>query len=323
MVIVVTGAAGFIGSHLCKELLLLNHAVIGIDNFDDFYKPEIKKENIKPLELDRKFSLLKLDICSDYESLILNLKNKKVDVLIHLAARPGIFESIEHSNCSLHNNLIGTQNILQLMVQINCKKIVFASSSSVYGNTNKEFKESDDTPYLATPYSVSKKACELLTYSYHYNHRIDVLIFRLFSVFGARQRPDLVISRFSDQIFNNEPITIFGDGKSMRDYTYITDIIDGMIAGINWIMKRNNTYEIINLGSNNPVRILDVARSLFKLYDKPEKISFMPARPAEMISTHANISKGELLINFKPKIDFFTGLEQFSKWFLQDKLNYG
>ncbi|MBC7333864.1 MAG: NAD-dependent epimerase/dehydratase family protein, partial [Actinobacteria bacterium] len=258
MNILVTGGAGFIGSHLCEKLLSLGHRVLCIDNFNDFYSPSIKRNNIKGVLTNPDFKLFEVDILNQSE--INNIfSSYPIDLVIHLAARAGVRPSIAQPLLYEKVNVIGTLNILEACKYNKINKLIFASSSSVYGGSKKiPFSEEDRVDFPISPYASTKKSGELICYTYYHLYSIETICVRFFTVYGPRQRPEMAIHKFTRQIFNKEPIEVYGDGSSSRDYTYIDDIINGIVNMINKVQG----YEIVNLGNSYPVKLLELIHLL-------------------------------------------------------------
>ncbi len=308
----ITGCAGFIGSHTTELLLSKGHKITGIDNFDPFYSRKIKERNISSFVDHKKFSLLELDITdkSSYKHI-----PKEIDCIIHLAAKAGVRPSIEDPRSYVKTNITGTQNILEWASENNVKKMIFASSSSVYGNNNKlPFSEEDDVNNPISPYAFTKRSCELLNYLWHKLYDIDIINLRFFTVYGPKQRPDLAIRKFAELIKEDKPIQIFGDGKSARDYTYIDDILQGIFASIEYIRKNKSVFEIINLGNSNPVQLQELTDLLYKLSAKPKNVIQSEMQLGDVDYTYADISKAKRLLNFEPKTSFKDGLGKFLQW---------
>lgn len=264
----VTGGAGFIGSSLCDELLKSegNH-IIAIDNFCDFYDVTIKENNIKELIKNPNFKLYRNDI-RDKKAITKIFAENNINIVIHLAAMAGVRSSIENPIIYQDVNCMGTQNILEAMKEFNINNLVMASSSSVYGNCRKTpFKEEMIVDYPISPYAATKKANEIMTHVYHKLYNMNVIMLRLFTVYGPRQRPDLAINKFTKLMLADEEIPMYGEGTTSRDYTYISDIVDGIIKASNYCIKNNNIYEILNLGNSFPVtlrKMIDTIRTSFK-----------------------------------------------------------
>ncbi|MBS4059364.1 MAG: GDP-mannose 4,6-dehydratase [Bacteroidetes bacterium] len=309
---IITGFAGFIGSHTTELLLSKGHKITGIDNFDPFYSREIKEKNISSFVNHKNFSLLELDIT---DKSIYKHFPQGIDCIIHLAAKAGVRPSIEDPRSYVKTNITGTQNILEWASENNVKKMIFASSSSVYGNNEKlPFSEDDDVNNPISPYAFTKRSCELLNYLWHKLHGIDIINLRFFTVYGPKQRPDLAIRKFAELIKVGKPIQIFGDGKSARDYTYIDDILQGILASIEYIRMNNGVFEIINLGNSNPVQLQELIDLIYKLSGKPKNVVQSEMQPGDVDYTCADIRKAQRLLNFEPKTNFQEGLGKFLQW---------
>lgn len=307
----VTGGAGFIGSHLVDYLLKTGHEVVCVDNFDKFYSDEIKMDNLKNAASNKNFTLLKIDI-RDSAALEPVFKSYDFDVIFHLAAKAGVRPSIENPKEYYDVNVLGTLNILEMIRKYNkSKKLVFTSSSSVYGNNNKiPFNENDTVDHPISPYAASKKSAELICYNYHYLYNIKVNCLRLFTVYGPRQRPDLAIHKFTDLIIQNKEITIYGNGSMKRDYTFVTDILEGIIKAA----ENLNGFEIINLGNSYPVSLLELVQDLSEILNISPVIKYEAQPPGDVKLTFADISKAKRLLNYKPSCSFKNGLMEFIKW---------
>jgi UDP-glucuronate 4-epimerase len=301
--ILVTGAAGFIGSHLCEKLLQLDYKVIGIDNFDPFYDRKIKEDNIKNCLNHKAFDFYELSILD-----INKLSNLNFDGIIHLAAKAGVRPSLLEPDKYIETNILGTQRLLDFAVTKNSKKFIFASSSSVYGNNPIPFKESDSVDHPISVYAYTKKCGELMLATYHHLHQLDYVALRFFTVFGPRQRPDLAINKFIRLIKENQTIEIYGDGNTARDYTYIEDIVDGIIKSFDYVSKNEKVAQILNLGNNNPVKLNDLVDLLFEKLQKEKKVVYKEMQSGDVNFTYADISKAIELLNYEPKIPFSEGL---------------
>ena len=312
MNILVTGGAGFIGSTLADKLLKIeSNNIIVIDNFNDYYSPKLKEKNIKHNLDNKKYKLYRGDICD--KSLLSRIFNEsKIDIVVHIAASAGVRPSIDKPLDYIKNNIEGTVNILEVMKKNNVKKIVFASSSSIYGNCKeKVFSEDLKVSEPISPYAASKSACEQFLYTYSKLYNIQVIALRFFTVFGPRQRPDLAIRKFIDLIKENKPIPVYGDGTTIRDYTYVDDIVDGIIGAI----KYNDTqYEIINLGGGAPVSLNQMIETIEKALNKKAKIERLPMQPGDVNKTVASITKAKKLLNYNPKTSFENGIIKFIEW---------
>lgn len=307
----VTGGAGFIGSHLVDYLLKAGNDVVCLDNFDNFYSEEIKNKNITNAFTYKKFKLVRIDL-NDVESLDTLFRQNDFDTIFHLASKAGVRPSILNPKDYYENNVLGTLNILEMVKKYSTtKKIVFTSSSSVYGNNNKvPFDENDNVDNPISPYAATKKAAELLCYNYHYLHDISIYCLRLFTVFGPRQRPDLAIHKFTNLMLNNEEIPVYGDGTMKRDYTYVSDIINGIVTAA----ERLNGFEIINLGNASPVSIIQLVKTLGEILGIEPNIKYLPQPAGDVDITFADVSKAQRLLDYKPTYPLHEGLIEFIKW---------
>ena len=309
--VLITGGAGFIGSTLADTLLKENCKVICVDNFCDYYSPELKRKNIANSLLNSNYKLYEADI-ENLEELEKIFSENKIDIIVHLAARAGVRPSIEKPVEYMQTNVMGTVNILELMKKYGVKKMCMASSSSVYGNCKAEkFSEDLNVRRPISPYAASKSACEQICYTYHHLYDLNIVMLRYFTVFGPRQRPDLAINKFVNLIRNNQPINMYGDGSSIRDYTYIDDIVSGTISA----MKYDKTgYEIFNLGGGNPVSLVDMISTIETILGKKAIINKMPMQPGDVDRTVCDISKSMKLLNYKPETSFYDGVKNFINW---------
>lgn len=306
----VTGGAGFIGSNLVDNLLCAGHEVTVIDNLDDFYNSEIKLENIRVALCNPRCRLYKADIRDENEMISIFTENS-FDTVIHLAAKAGVRPSIENPNIYYDVNVSGTLNILEAMRRTNVKRLLFASSSSVYGNNKKiPFCETDVVDYPISPYAASKKAGELLCHTYHHLYNFDIFCFRFFTVYGPRQRPDLAINKFVKLILSDSPIKIFGEGTTLRDYTYIDDIVSGIVNGIKYLKG----FEIINLGESQPVQLMELISTLEKVIGKTAIKEYLPMQAGDVNTTYANIEKAKQLIQYNPRTKILDGIEKYIRW---------
>ena len=312
MHILVTGCAGFIGSHLCEKIIAEdNNTVIGLDNFDPSYSRSVKENNINQLRNSDRFQLIEGDIrdaaCVDHI-----FQANEIDVIAHLAARAGVRPSIKDPIGYQDVNINGTVVMLEAAKMFGVKKFVFASSSSIYGNNKKvPFAETDNVDFPISPYAATKKACELLCYTYHHLCGMDVTCLRFFTVYGPRQRPDLAIHKFTKLIEADEPIPVFGDGSMCRDFTYIDDIINGITAAID----RCHGYEIYNLGESRPVRLDQLINKIEKALDKKAIIDRKPEQPGDVKQTYASVTKAKQQLGYNPNTEIVAGLDKFVKWF--------
>ncbi len=311
----VTGGAGFIGSSLADFLLKKDYKVVVIDNFCNFYDPSIKRNNVKDNLDNPNYKLYEIDLrCkSDVEKVF---RENKIDDVIHLAAMAGVRPSIENPILYQEVNCIGTQNLLEVMKEYGVKNLVMASSSSVYGNNKKvPFKETDIVDYAISPYAATKKSNEVMTHVYHKLFNMNVIMLRFFTVYGPRQRPDLAINKFTRLMLNDEEVTMFGDGTTSRDYTYIDDIVSGIYSSINYVLNNKDVYEIVNLGNSSPVSLKEMINTIAEVLDKEPKIKEMPMQQGDVNITYADISKAKEMLNYDPKTPFKEGIEKFVKWY--------
>lgn len=316
MNIVVTGGAGFIGSHLIDRLLKEGHTVTNIDNFDSFYDETIKRKNIKGhLEYDT-YTLFKTDI-RDKKMLDRAIPDD-TDVIVHLAAKAGVRTSIADPIAYQEVNVAGTQNMLEVAREKDIKQFVFASSSSVYGkNPNVPWKEDDAVLQPISPYASTKVSGELMGHVYSHLYDIRFLALRFFTVYGPRQRPDLAIHKFLKLMSEGKEITLYGDGSSRRDYTYIDDIVDGVMAAIEY---KESNYEIINLGNNQTVELLELLEAIEDASGITAKKIFGPEQPGDVKQTWADVEKADNYLGYKSDYSINEGLEKFSEWY-HEKFN--
>lgn len=313
--ILVTGGAGFIGSSLSQRLVEMEEEVIAFDNFNSFYSPLIKRRNIEQLINKKNFKLIEGDIL-DTKLVESVLMEYKVDTVVHLAALAGVRPSIEEPFVYQKVNIEGTLNLLQLSCKYNIERFVFASSSSVYGNNTKlPAKEDDPTMEPVSIYGATKKAGELLCYTYYHLYRLNITCLRYFTVYGPRQRPDMAIHKFTRLIYRGEPVPMYGDGSSIRDYTYIEDIIDGTVRAI----ERCSGYEIYNLGRGETVKLIDLINIIGESLGQKPIINQLPPQPGDVDATFADISKAKTELGYNPQTSIDKGVEEFVKWYLDNK----
>lgn len=315
----ITGCAGFIGSNLIDKLLENKDIkLIGIDNLNNFYDKIIKEKNIENALKNKNFIFIKNDLL-DIESLDNIFNNYDINSVIHLAGYGGVRPSIDNPKLYIDNNIIATLNILECIKKYEVKKIIFASSSSVYGNSKESiFTETLKVSEPISPYAMTKIACEELLFTYHKLYNIDVIALRFFTVYGRRQRPDLAIHKFTKLIFEEKPIPVFGDGSTRRDYTYIDDILFGIISAINYEDK--NYYEIINLGGGEPVSLEEMIKVLENTIGKKAIIERKSMQKGDVIKTVADITKARKLLNFYPSTKFKDGIKLFIDWYKESIL---
>ena len=311
----VTGGAGFIGSTLCEELLKDNNKVIVIDNFCDFYDPNVKENNIKEFIGNSNFKLYREDI-RNRQAIAKIFEENDIEIVVHLAAMAGVRPSIKNPCLYQEVNCLGTQNILEEMKAHNVKNLIMASSSSVYGNCKEvPFREDMIVDFAISPYAATKKANEVMTHVYHKLFDFNVLMLRFFTVYGPKQRPDLAINKFAKLMLNNEEIPMYGDGTTSRDYTYIDDIVDGIIKSINYVEKNENVYEIINLGNSNPISLKEMITTIGQVLNIEPTIKQLPMQPGDVDRTYADITKARKLLGYEPQTTFEEGIRRFIEWY--------
>lgn len=314
MQILVTGGAGFIGSNLIERLLEEGYEIVCLDNFNDYYNPEIKRNNIKSFLRERFFKLVEADI-RDKDTLKRIFEKYKFQNVIHLAAQAGVRLSLKQPNLYVDVNVNGTLNLLELSKEYKIKNFVFGSSSSVYGAT-KEIPFSEEGKLKPiSPYGVSKRTGELLCYTYNHLYNLSVTILRFFTVYGPRQRPDMAIHKFTKLIDEGKEIYLYGNGETSRDYTYISDIVEGIISALN----NDFNYEIFNLGNSNPITLSHLISLIERNLNKTAKIKYLPEQPGDPSVTFADISKSKRILNYNPKIKIAEGIKNFIEWYKDEK----
>jgi UDP-glucuronate 4-epimerase len=308
----VTGGAGFIGSHVCERLLRDGHRVWAFDDLNPFYDPKLKQRNLREiLALAKPFEFVHGDI-TDAAALAEIFSSVKFDQVIHLAARAGVRPSLEQPALYQRVNVEGTVNVLEAARKSGVKKITIASSSSVYGlNSKVPFSESDPIFSAISPYAASKLACESLGHVWHHIHKMDVAMLRFFTVYGPRQRPDLAIHKFTRLIDAGKPIPVFGDGNTARDYTFVSDTLDGIIA----CTKKEFGFEIFNLGESQTVKLNYLIELLEAVLGKKVVIDRQPMQPGDVPLTFADISKARAMLGYDPHVKIEAGIKMFAEWF--------
>ena len=311
----ITGGAGFIGSTLTERLLKEGNKVVTIDNFCDYYDPKLKEKNIQDFLSNENYKLYKGDI-RNREDVKKICDENNIDVVMHLAAMAGVRPSIENPLLYQEVNGIGTQNILEEAKLHNVKNLVMASSSSVYGNCKEvPFKETMIVDYAISPYAATKKANEVMAHVYHKLNNMNIIMLRFFTVYGPKQRPDLAINKFTRLILEGKEIPMYGDGSTSRDYTYVDDIVDGICRACNYVLNHDDVYEILNLGSNNPITLKEMIKTIGEVLDIEPKINQLPMQPGDVDRTYADISKAKELLGFSPKTTFKEGITNFVEWY--------
>ncbi|TNE49428.1 MAG: NAD-dependent epimerase/dehydratase family protein [Bacteroidetes bacterium] len=312
MTILVTGGAGFIGSHLCESLLRDSYHVVVLDNFDPFYDPAIKQENLRLLSEYPAFRFIEGDI-RDQQVFHQIFTNHSVDAVIHLAAKAGVRPSIQEPALYFDVNVNGTLQLLEAMRKAGVPRLLFASSSSVYGNQEKTpFSETDDVSHPISPYASTKRTGELMCYTYHHLYGLEVACLRLFTVYGPRQRPDLAIHKFAHLALAGKPIPLYGDGSTRRDYSYVTDTVNGIRQVLD---LQPLQYEIFNLGGGTPVTLIEMVRALEKALGHQLEIDFQDKQPGDVDQTFADVAKARSVFGYQPAVSLEEGVQSFSDWF--------
>ncbi|QPH40801.1 GDP-mannose 4,6-dehydratase [Pedobacter endophyticus] len=319
----ITGGAGFIGSHLCAALLKQGNRVINIDNFDPFYDPLIKHNNIRHLADNQNHILRKIDL-RDREKLNEVFQSEPIDMVVHLAGMAGVRPSIENPILYEEVNIKGTMNILECMKTFGIKKLIFASSSSVYGNRPEpaDFTEDMALNKMISPYAITKKAGEDFCYLYHKLYDLTVLALRFFTVYGPGQRPDLAIHKFVQLIDNHLPIPLYGDGSSMRDYSYIGDIINGITQAANYLHQHKEVFEVINLSGNRSISLKNLLHIIEETLQQKAIVNQLPMQPGDVEATRASIAKAQRLLHYEPQTTIEEGIRQFVAWYKNNKNNH-
>jgi nucleoside-diphosphate-sugar epimerase len=314
--VVVTGGAGFIGGHLCARLLQNGHTVTAIDNFDPFYDRSVKVSGIAEHRAHPRFRLLELDI-EDTECVREALRGDPIDAIIHLAAKAGVRPSIEQPMAYQRTNVLGTQSIFEIARDKNVQAVLFGSSSSVYGNTTPvPFHEDSVVSAPISPYAATKRAGELMGHTFYYLHGVSVHCLRFFTVYGPRQRPDLAIHKFARLLSKGEPICMYGDGTTSRDYTYVEDIVDGIVASLDRALRMPPEYQIFNLGGSETISLTALIQMLGDALGCTPTIERFPRQPGDVDHTWADITKATRLLGYRPRTPFRDGIRAFGDWFL-------
>ena len=315
MSILVTGAAGFIGYHLTKKILNKNREVIGIDNINSYYDISLKKDRINNLKKNKKFSFYKVDL-SSYKKLNNIVKKNKIKIIIHLAAQAGVRYSIKNPRTYFKSNLEGFFNILEVSRHNKIKHLIYASTSSVYGDSKKfPLNESDRTDQPLSFYAATKKSNEVMAHSYSYIYQLPSTGVRFFTVYGPFGRPDMALFKFTKNIIKNHPIELFNNGNHLRDFTYVDDIVNGIYSLINKQSKKNIPYEIFNIGNGTPKKLLDYLKYIEKNLKKTSKTKKLPLQAGDIVKTHSNINKLKKYTGYKPKTNIEIGITRFIEWY--------
>lgn len=311
MIILLTGGAGFIGSHLTARLLTLGHTVICLDNLDEFYSPALKRLNIAPFRANPAYAFVEGDI---RDSALLDgvFAAWQPDAVIHLAAQTGVRPSVQNPAFYIDVNVQGTLQVLEAMRRAGVKKMVFGSSSSVYGNgASPPFRESEPGDMPLSPYAASKRAAELLAHTYHHLYNMDIACLRFFTVYGPRQRPEMAISLFTNNILTQQPITLFGGGITTRDYTYVDDVVSGIVKALG----RATGFVTLNIGGSQPISLGCLVRLIEEATDQTAIINRLPMQAGDVDHTHADLTQARKLIGYEPTVPIQTGIRNFVAWF--------
>jgi UDP-glucuronate 4-epimerase len=314
MTILVTGAAGFIGSNVARLLLDQDREVVGVDNLNSSYDARLKNWRLEGLRSYLGFSFHRMDLV-DRIGLGELFSRKKFEAVINLAARAGVRQSLEDPWAYYETNLTGTMNLLDLCRNHDVRKLILASTSSVYGTTEGMFHEEGDTDRPLSPYAASKKAAEGLCYAHHYSYGTDIIIPRYFTVYGPAGRPDMSYFRFIRWIAEEEPLIVYGDGSQSRDFTYVDDIARGTVLGLGL-----EGYNVINLGSDRPVSLSGVIGILEGLLGKEAKVRYEPANPLDVPATWADITRARSLLAWEPQVSLEEGLHIAVEWYLENRI---
>ncbi|RAK70083.1 GDP-mannose 4,6-dehydratase [Hymenobacter edaphi] len=316
--VLVTGCAGFIGSHLCQRLLADGFRVLGLDNFDPFYDRGLKERNLRTLLAQPRFTFRELDLRAGAAALETAWPDPTdtPDVVVHLAAKAGVGPSVQQPLAYLDNNVLATGHLLEWLRQRGVGRLLFASSSSVYGNTRRlPFNEDEQLQQACiSPYATTKLAGEELTYTYHHLYRLNVLNARFFTVYGPRQRPDLAIHKFARLLRTGQPIPVYGDGSTARDYTFVADTVDGVVRGVRYLLAHDGVYETVNLGNNRPVPLLELIQAVATAVGVEARLQFEPMQAGDVDVTFADIRKAQQLLGYAPQTSLADGLRQFVEW---------
>jgi len=326
---IVTGSAGFIGSATCIKLLERGDNIIGIDNHNNYYDPKLKELRLKRLEKYKNYQHYKIDL-SDQNALDDIFKNHKPQKVINLAAQAGVRYSMENPLAYINTNIVGFAHILENCRHYEIDHLVYASTSSVYGaNTQMPFSEHDSVNHPLSVYAASKKSNELMAHTYSYLYKLQTTGLRFFTVYGPWGRPDMALFKFTKNILDEKPIDVFNHGKHTRDFTYIDDIVDGVIksldapssSNLNWNSSKPDPatssapWNIYNIGNSQPVQLMDYIKALEKALNKKAKINFLPLQPGDVPNTYANVDNLKKKFNYKPSTSVDVGVSNFVKWY--------
>lgn len=314
--VLVTGAAGFIGSHLVEHLLRRGDTVIGLDNFDPFYDPRVKRRNLEAASSDPRFRLIEAD-CADLDQVEQVLGDTPIDVIVHLAAKAGVRPSLLDPFGYTRANVVGTQVMLEYARRRGIRRFVFGSSSSVYGDRSQvPFREDDPADRPISPYAATKRAGEVICHTYHHLYGIGIAALRFFTVYGPRQRPDLAIHKFTALMARGQPIPVFGDGTTERDYTWIDDIVAGVIAAIDRSATTSD-FQIFNLGESQTTSLNRLIELIAAALGVTPRIESHPMQPGDVRRTCADVSKAASLLGYRPTMPVEEGIPRFVRWWLE------
>jgi UDP-glucuronate 4-epimerase len=309
--VLVTGAAGFIGSWLVERLLARGDRVVGLDSFDQFYDPRIKRLNLGPATARPGFRLVEGDVRDEalWDRL---LAEEPVDLIVHLAARAGVRPSIAQAALYADVNVRGTTVVFEAARRHGVGRVAYASSSSVYGGNEKvPFSEEDPVDHPVSPYAATKKACEVIAHTYHHLYGIDAIGLRYFTVYGPRQRPEMAIHKFTRMIEAGESVPVFGDGSSRRDYTYVDDIVGGTLAAID----RGRGYRVYNLGESRTTTLLELVRMIGEALGRTPRVNHLPEQPGDVPATYADVTRARSELGYDPQVGMEEGLRRFVAWY--------
>ncbi|GEQ37776.1 UDP-glucose 4-epimerase [Tetragenococcus halophilus] len=330
MKVLVTGTAGFIGSHLAKKLINQGYEVVGVDNINDYYSVQLKKDRLKSIG-DDNFTFYKLDL-EDYEKLSQVFSDERPSVVINLAAQAGVRYSIENPRAYIDSNIVGFMNILECCRHYKVDNLIYASSSSVYGaNTTKPFKTSDNIDHPLSLYAATKKSNELMAHTYSHLYNLPTTGLRFFTVYGPWGRPDMALFKFTKAIINDEAIDVYNHGKMLRDFTYVDDIVEAVSRLVNkpatpnpeWTgadpdpSSSSAPYKIYNIGNNSPVRLMEFVEAIENKLGKVAKKNYMDLQPGDVPETYANVDDLYRDIDFKPQTTIQDGVDKFIDWYLE------
>ena len=313
MYFLVTGSAGFIGANVAGKLLEAGHQVAGVDNMNDYYDVRVKEWRLRQLQSFENFKFFKEDI-ANYSALEELFKTRQFEGVYNLGARAGVRASVENPWIYYETNVTGTLNLLECCRRFGTKKFVLASTSSIYGDAETPFKIENKTDSALSQYSASKKAAEVLCHTYHYLYGLDISIPRYFTVYGPAGRPDMSYFRFIIKIDRGEPIDIYGDGKQSRDFTFVEDVAEATVRS-----SCLQGYNVLNVGNDRPVELLDMIRIVEELLNKKATLNFLSRHPADNLVTWADVSHTEKLLDWKPRVKLEQGLEKVVKWYFENK----